>query len=1105
MGFKSVLEITETPEVYSLTTQFKFGKTEAMRALDDLVNEGVVVAPLSKVPISRFPWPVVEETSEWTSFRNEGMQTAFRFPFRSGLSTQQRRTLKETLQGLPATSLLFLKHLSQVKVEIRMDGESTGFSWSVKRERWIDTCWQPVAGYTESGVYRVSLTPNVGNIETFIMAHDADIKIESYRGGLDEASWEGVEVSEVSVAVFLKEGRPFAIPSGRRKFHVFLPTTEPCPFHLLVNGAFNSNLSRQEIRIEDDALNYNRYLIDQAAHLFCGTLVPALKAEGAGASDILGLLDRGIQNPGALCDKPTAQRLYDAMREKIRDIPLIPLESGNYVPISAVAVPPLVRGSQVGQDIRKLLPKEATFNGRFFPCADLCGANFGAVMVDLGSYQLGADEIATVLASTDPERSKLVEHPSGKLYIDPVFTVLERLCRHDYALRQMLAVAVRRLPLFPVGIGENDVVRRIVTKDLSCFYPPRSLKGEVPLQGLCFLMQELCWGDLSTQERNQVLKEELPVWQELFDMREFKFPEVMRASVLPALDLERDEASRQHERQSLQSLERLAAICQLAGPTPNRNRTSPLPYERLGSNRALFNLSRLDVPCRENVNSEIVWLPAYRVYLGADWIGEGSLEPVLEAAKSIVNPQMPVLPKIHFLLGPDSFTGLLAKVSHLDDAVQNGGDNNDDEVGLDEDEDAPLDDDARSRWLEFFQWIGVNRVLRPVHFHDVEERSAGWLKTEDLRKPDGWMFKDVSNASWDPFVTKIRHDLQTSNPVRFSLTVPYFYRLYDLEHLAVLLHAAESDKEASIARALFMHLALNWPVLERFSRVVVAQVEKYLVPSMRTKPSRAKDDELYEVGGNFWQFRLLRSSFCPTGHGPRKPDEVWLPTQEVQRRFGRRAVKDQTTCLIPTLDLSAASVGGKNAGFSRFLGLRQELSPDSFTLDDARILLKRLCLLYTDHLVSAENLRQSLREVIRPAYRSLFELLSGKERLRETAPELAPLNDELVLAYDGQQGYAFMPVKDVFYLERRDSRDRLQATTPVWCFVLEAFPAARSPLSLLFGMRVLEESVEWNPAPSDPSFVDEQLATFRNELSTLAPFLLARVGAERADDRLARL
>ena len=30
---------------------------------------------------------------------------------------------------------------------------------------------------------------------------------------------------------------------------VFLPTGEPCPYDLLISGAFNSNLSRQEVRV----------------------------------------------------------------------------------------------------------------------------------------------------------------------------------------------------------------------------------------------------------------------------------------------------------------------------------------------------------------------------------------------------------------------------------------------------------------------------------------------------------------------------------------------------------------------------------------------------------------------------------------------------------------------------------------------------------------------------------------------------------------------------------------------------------------------------------------------------------------------------------------
>jgi hypothetical protein len=103
----------------------------------------------------------------------------------------------------------------------------------------------------------------------------------------------------------------------------------------------------------------------------------------------------------------------------------------------------------------------------------------------------------------------------------------------------------------------------------------------------------------------------------LFDIREFKFLEVMRASVLPALELERHAGDRV-DRTTLRDLDRLAAICQLAGRTPDAN--APLPYERLQPNRALFNLSRLDVPCRGASDGEVEWVPAYRAYFGIDWL-----------------------------------------------------------------------------------------------------------------------------------------------------------------------------------------------------------------------------------------------------------------------------------------------------------------------------------------------------------------------------------------------------------------------------------------------------------------------------------------------------
>ena len=42
MGFKSVLEITDAPEVYSTTIAFRFGAAEAVRAVKELLNEGKI-------------------------------------------------------------------------------------------------------------------------------------------------------------------------------------------------------------------------------------------------------------------------------------------------------------------------------------------------------------------------------------------------------------------------------------------------------------------------------------------------------------------------------------------------------------------------------------------------------------------------------------------------------------------------------------------------------------------------------------------------------------------------------------------------------------------------------------------------------------------------------------------------------------------------------------------------------------------------------------------------------------------------------------------------------------------------------------------------------
>lgn len=1093
MGFKSVLEISDAPEVYSTTICFSFGPDRALEAVEALVADKTLDT-VSRAPVTRFPWPMEGMREQWRALRERGMQTAFRFPLRARMTSEQRDDLAQALRDLPVTSLVFLKHLERVEVTIQRQYEVHSFAWTAHRQRETDSSEQGTFGRLRAGTYRVVLTSDRGVSETFLVAHDPCIPIETHRGGLDEFTWDGVELTEVSVAARIQGGRPVSLEPGWRKLHVFLPTGEPCPYDFLVSGAFGSNLSRQEIRVEADAANYNGLLLRNVARTIRDLLIPHLLAGGASVVDVLRLLDRRMP-AGAPCATAAAHALFTEVRSALRDFEFLPQETGDPIAIATCVVPPIVDDPDVGQAIRALLPANASTEDGHFPIAVLCGSDVARVLVDHGAHELDPDRMVTALARSDPARSQLVV--ADKLFVDPVLQVLQRLWLTLAAeRRESLVAATRREPLFPVGIAEDGTARRVATLGLTCFYPPRSLHGTVPLDGLCFLMQEICWGGLTPKERNQLLRQEVVAWQALFDVQEFKFPVVMRASVLPALDLERD-AQGHGERESLHTLERVAAICQLAGRAPNPG--APLPYERLGSNRALFNLSRLDVPCRGDDPDRFVWIPAYQAYLGSDWVGDSSVEQILKVGRDLA---IEGLPAIHFLAGPDAFVGLLAKYGHLQEAPQTEDfESGADEVGLEEDEEAAMEGDERSRWLNFFQWLGVNQSLRPVHFHDVEDRASGWLKTSDLQRPEGWIFRDVDQGVWSKYVRHVR--LALAEEGKIDGTTPYFYSLHDLDHLVTLLRAASEDLTTGLGRALYEHLARNWHSLERFSNVSVALVPTGSVPAMRTKPPRAKDEELVQAGMNFWVARLRAAPFCPTAHGPRYAKQVWLPTLEVERRFGRRGRTG--SLLVPALVTDPAVLKGKARGVAQALGMREELSSATFTLDDARILLERLRDLYAGRFDAGEDLRLDLREVIRPAYRNLFELLSGGDHSnQESTSDSAPLANVPLLAHDGRKAYRFVDDGQLFYMDRRETREHLQSEEAIWSFVMESLPVARTSIVRLFGVPILEESLRWAPRPGDAALADEEVEHLRKEIRLLAPYLLARIATDRADENLAR-
>ena len=1080
LGFKSVLEITDTPTAYSTTYSFQLGEIHARRIVEPLIRSGDLDRP-RRLPAMRFPVAVDDQPDEWRAFQRGGCNTAFRFPFAQRMTTEDRARVGALLLELPVTTVLFLKNLDEVSVTVDQEARSETRYWRTRRRsRRNGRSGERVDALQGSGLYEVQLTVDEQDTFSFLLAHDASVPIGQHRDGLSGPAWEGVDLSEVSVAVLDPDRSSGTMPEAWRRFHVFLPTAEPCPYPMLVNGAFMTDLSRQRVAADGRRHDYNSHLVREAARLFRHDLAPAL-AE-ASPERLLATLDRGAANASGVT---AASLLHESLADALADYAFIP-SGGTHLTLPECLVPPIELAESAPR-FRVVLQEALSVDGRRLPDPDVCAQHLAAVLEDHGAVRLSAADALTLLAQhADPERASLEDHSSGGFALDPVLELASSLWSNASGeVREMLEVKAKQLPLFPIRADGNGHMQRVTLGGRSAFYPPQSARQKLPLSGLAFMFHELCWGALQPNERKSYLEDRMTIWRALFGISEFRFEEVMRAAVLPGLVLH-PEGDAQALREELENRHALAAICQLAGKQPKPDR--PLRYQRLRSDRALFNLSRLPVPCRAG-DGAVRWVPAYRAYFGRDWVGEGSVEDLLD----VVNAGDGQL-ELPLLASPEFFDGLLdgfSDVAPTEDADDDAQE--DDEVGMDEDLDEPVETDERTRWTAFLAWLGVNPCLRPVHFHDVEDDTGGWLKTYMLRQPQGWAFRDLS-VTWEQYSAYLHEQLERGPDA--DEVDPYLYECHDLEGLAYIIERAESDASATISKALFEHLAFHWDTYGRFESAQLALVAKGKWPSSRSKPQRARAEEKHDIGDDLWLFRLRRAACVPTSHGPRRPATTWMPGSEAERRFGRggRSAGD----VLPLVEVDATLDARRTRALADRLGVKLDLSPSAFGIGDAEALARRLAELY------APGRRQidaaALRSVIRPTYRQLFELLSGTDASSDALHRVPMLAST-------PGGYAFEEAADVLYVRSPGIKERSGVGGKIPTFVLEAEPAANAQLGRLFGMRALEDALEWKPSPGEPALSGTDLDSFRRELRRLLPVLLARLRAERPssalEDRLA--
>lgn len=179
MGFKSVLEITSTPEAYSTVFNLRMDAALARDPIARLMADLGRPSP-GRVPAMRFPWPVSRIPVLWTELQATGINTLFRFPLRDDLSADQRDTLADWLLSLPVTAILFLKHLETVEVEVDTRSRKGRRLLTLERRLAMGDR-QPAVGLSSTGTYHVTVREDDRERWPFLLSHDADVAI----GGLE--------------------------------------------------------------------------------------------------------------------------------------------------------------------------------------------------------------------------------------------------------------------------------------------------------------------------------------------------------------------------------------------------------------------------------------------------------------------------------------------------------------------------------------------------------------------------------------------------------------------------------------------------------------------------------------------------------------------------------------------------------------------------------------------------------------------------------------------------------------------------------------------------------------------------------------------------------
>jgi len=384
IGFKSVLEITESPEIFSRVVQFHFDRDLCYAAVREIVGQGESL----NLPFTRFvfPYSIEEVPAEDRELidhllNGDGFATVIRLPLLA--SVTQQMVLDQIEEDVDPALLIFLNGIDVIEI------------WAGrKRLKQLSRKRKETSGYRGA---EINLYQGKRVLSRWLLfeASKRSVEDRSLIEELHEKSWERVIKAGFALAFPLDEkGKLFVEADEPARLFVYFPTHERSGLRYRIHADFYIDSSRKTL----ESRPYNLWLAENIATFLVKTIIPELIRRYPGDVRVVRALTPVIQ------PQDFARDVYQVICRALSSCAFVPTIEGRYIsPIQTLLAP---RGVWVDlENFQKHFPYPELarkFQNRQFPLHEIyVHEDVISFLIELGAKLLEFQDVLPLLDGRD--------------------------------------------------------------------------------------------------------------------------------------------------------------------------------------------------------------------------------------------------------------------------------------------------------------------------------------------------------------------------------------------------------------------------------------------------------------------------------------------------------------------------------------------------------------------------------------------------------------------------------------------------------------------------------------------------------------------------------